>query len=91
MVQNAERTYFCADAQCLSCGAYLGEVIGRGKWLAGSVAFQPANESQGRLVQDWRRLRCPRCGGAPYLEEAEGITADTLARALSTEPYAAAV
>ena len=66
-------TYTVADVKCYMCGGIVGSIEGdRG---AGTrVRFRAPGAAAEVDLEDWRRLRCRRCGGAVYLDDAQLVT-----------------
>ena len=68
------RTYLVAEVKCYLCGAISGSIESERQPLPRNVLFRKPGEQQAVEVLDWRRLRCVRCGGPIYLDEADVIT-----------------
>ncbi len=68
------RTLVVADVKCYLCGTISGRIESDRQPLPRSVTFHKAGEEKALPVLDWRRLRCVRCGGPIYLDDADVIT-----------------
>ena len=68
--QPTVRTYLVAEVKCYLCGTSSGSIESEQRSFPRNVTLHPAGEQQTRTVQDWRQLRCVRCGGPTYLDEA---------------------
>lgn len=68
------RTLLVADIKCYLCGATSGTVESDRQPLPRSVMFRKAGEKEALPVLDWRKLRCLRCAGPIYLDEADLVT-----------------
>ena len=84
-VKPIRQTFLVAELKCYLCGAILGTIESEQPSSAGSqvlsgrpagriVHFKPAGHSEARAIQDWRGIRCFRCGGPNFLDEADVIT-----------------
>lgn len=68
------RTYLTADVKCYLCGSVSGSIESDRQPLPRSVMLRRAGEEHAVQVLDWRRLRCIRCNGPIYLDEADVVT-----------------
>ena len=68
------RTVTLADLKCYLCGSTAGTVEGEGNPLPPRVTFRKPGEATALPVLDWHRIRCERCGGPTYVDEAETIS-----------------
>lgn len=68
------QTYLVAEVKCYMCGAISGTVESDRQPLPRSVMFRAAGDQQAIPVLDWHRLRCVRCAGPVYLDEADLVT-----------------
>lgn len=68
-----------ADVKCYHCGHVSGEVVGQRGRPIREWTFEPLTGSS-RIVGT--RLRCIRCEGPVYLEDARPFVADDPVRAL---------
>ncbi len=68
------QTYVVAEVKCYLCGATSGSVESERQPMPRSVMFRRVGEREGKPIQDWRRLRCGRCGGPIFLDEADIVT-----------------
>jgi hypothetical protein len=68
------RTYLVADVKCYLCGAISGSIESEQRPFPRSVLLRKVGEQQALPVLDWRRLRCVRCQGPTYLDEADVVT-----------------
>ncbi len=67
------QTYTVADVKCYLCGGIVGSIEGeRGAGVR--VRFHRPGEPTIVELEDWRRLRCHRCGGTVYLDDAQLVT-----------------
>lgn len=64
------QTYLMAEVKCYLCGTTSGSIESEQRSFPRNVTFRPAEAGETRTVQDWRQLRCVRCGGPTYLDEA---------------------
>jgi hypothetical protein len=62
------RTYVVADLVCFLCGATAGTVAAEQRPPPVAYTYTPAGGAAVD-VADWRRLRCPRCGGALFPDD----------------------
>lgn len=63
------RMVYVADLACLLCGSPIGQIESPSPNLARTALFKAPGGETLSQVQDWRRLRCDRCGGAALVEE----------------------
>ncbi len=73
------RTFYVADLKCYMCGSVVGSVESEQSLTATPHITCPVLVRQsGRdtlaAVPNWRRLRCDRCGGPLFLDEADVVT-----------------
>lgn len=73
----AVRTYLVADVKCYLCGSISGAIESDRQPMPRSVLFRPAGATQSLPVLDWRQLRCERCHGPVFLDDADVITRRT--------------
>ena len=59
-----------ADVKCYLCGTVSGTIESERQPLPRSVRFRRAGDKDALPVLDWRRLRCDRCSGPTYLDDA---------------------
>ena len=71
------RTILVADVKCYLCGDVSGTVESDRQPMPRSVMYRKAGEEKAAPVVDWRRLRCERCQGPIFLDEADVITRRT--------------
>jgi hypothetical protein len=71
------RTYLVADVKCYLCGSVSGVVESDRQPMPRGVMYRKAGEDQAAPIVDWRRLRCERCQGPIYLDDADVITRRT--------------
>ncbi len=71
------RTYLVADVKCYLCGGISGSVESEQQPISRRVMYRRAGEREALAILDWRRLRCERCGGPIYLDDADVITRRT--------------
>jgi hypothetical protein len=71
-------TVFVADLKCYMCGAVCGSLESDHPFSSlpgsGALRLQRPGESEPAHIDNWRRLRCTRCGGPLFLDESEVIT-----------------
>ena len=72
------QTVFVADLKCYLCGGVTGSIeslqtLSTATAAARSVLFRYPGESKLVQIDDWRRLKCARCGGPLYLDESDVI------------------
>jgi hypothetical protein len=70
----AIRTILVADVKCYLCGGISGVVESDQQPIPRSVMYRKAGEEQAHQIVDWRRLRCERCQGPIFLDDADVIT-----------------
>jgi len=73
------RTFFVADLKCYMCGSVAGSLESEQSFAAAAAAGSPAflraaGHEQAVQVPNWKRLRCDRCGGPLFLDEADIVT-----------------
>jgi hypothetical protein len=73
------QTIYVADLKCYLCGSVTGSLESDRTLTPASGAPHPVSlrrpgHTQPVQVLDWRRLRCDRCGGPLYLDEADVVT-----------------
>lgn len=68
------RQVLVADVKCYLCGAISGQIESERQPLPRSVLFRKPGERQAMQVLDWHRLRCERCRGPVFLDEADVVT-----------------
>jgi hypothetical protein len=73
------RTYYVADLKCYMCGSLAGSIeserpLTSAQTPGTSVSLRRAGHPQPTQVVNWQRLRCDRCGGPLFLDEADVIT-----------------
>lgn len=68
------RTVLIADVKCYLCGAISGSIESERQPVPRNVTFRKVGEQTALPVLDWRRLRCERCGGPIYLDDADIVT-----------------
>lgn len=69
------RIYLVADLKCYLCGGVLGSIESeQQKILPRRVLFREVGEKEGHMVDNWRQLRCQRCGGPTFLDDADVVT-----------------
>jgi hypothetical protein len=79
LTKPQRRTFYVADLKCYMCGSVSGSIESEQALLgaAGSsspvLLKQPGSE-QAVPVTNWRRMRCERCGGPLFLDEADVVT-----------------
>ena len=72
-------TIYTADLKCYMCGSVAGSIESE-QALAGAgvpgapVLLRQSGKDQPVAIANWRRLRCDRCAGPLFLDEAEVIT-----------------
>jgi hypothetical protein len=71
---------FVADVKCYYCGHVGGQVIGRRNEPLRPENFLPRPGYSGPEMRAGERLRCERCRGPVFLEEAGPIVHQRLAR-----------
>lgn len=68
------RTYLTADVKCYLCGSISGNIESDRQPMPRSVMFRKVGEKEAFPILDWRRLRCVRCNGPIYLDDADVVT-----------------
>ena len=69
------RSVFMADVKCHLCGTVAGTIECEQQPVSGrQVLFRQAGQTQARQIGAWWRLRCTRCGGPMFLEDADVVT-----------------
>ena len=63
-----------ADVKCYLCGAVSGAVESERQPLPRRVMFRGTSSSEPVAIMDWQRLRCERCHGPIYLDDATVVT-----------------
>jgi hypothetical protein len=64
-----------ADVKCYFCGHISGQIVGRRHEPLRVSNFVPRPGYKGPTVQPGMRLRCERCEGPVFLEDASGAVA----------------
>lgn len=59
-----------ADVKCYHCGHISGQIFGRGRQPLRITDFVPRKGYAGPSVRAGMRLRCERCAGPVFLEDA---------------------
>lgn len=67
-------TCLVADVKCYLCGGISGTVESEKQPMPRSVTFRKVGEQQPVRLLDWHQLRCARCSGPVYLDDADVIT-----------------
>lgn len=67
------RTYLVADVKCYLCGSVSGVIESDRQPMPRSVMFRRTGDDQAVRVLDWHRLRCIRCQGPIYLDDADVV------------------
>lgn len=62
---------FVADVKCYHCASIVGRLRSEELVKHQPALFQPEGEKGERSIERWQTLRCQRCGGPVYLDEAE--------------------
>ena len=84
-----------ADVKCYYCGHVSGQIVGRRNQPLRVTAFVPRPGYKGPAVRPGMRLRCERCNGPVFLEDASPVLSRRLAsdlmerRAAKPDPRAA--
>jgi hypothetical protein len=72
------QTFVVADLKCYLCGTVSGSIereqtqsLLRG--AGGPVVLRRPGQPEPISLQDWRRLRCDRCGGPLFLDETDVV------------------
>jgi hypothetical protein len=68
------RSVFVADVKCHLCGTVAGTIECEQPAGGRQVLFRQAGQQQARPITAWWRLRCARCGGPMFLEDADVVT-----------------
>ncbi len=68
------RTLVVADVKCYLCGTVSGAVESDRQPVPRTVLYRKAGEQRAVPVLDWHRLRCERCNGPIFLDDADVIT-----------------
>jgi hypothetical protein len=73
------RTFFVADLKCYMCGSVVGSVESEQDLTAAPHSAHPvlvrqSGHDQPKSMQNWRHLRCDRCGGPLFLDESDVVT-----------------
>lgn len=64
---------FVADVKCFHCSIILGRLRSEDTQRHQPAFFQPTGEKQEQPLARWQSLRCARCDGPVFLDEAEVI------------------
>jgi DNA-directed RNA polymerase subunit RPC12/RpoP len=67
-------TYVEADIKCYLCGALAGVIECDRERDPLSVLFRRPGDTVATALADYKGLRCPRCGGATFLDEVTVVT-----------------
>jgi hypothetical protein len=75
----SRHTIYTADLKCYMCGSVAGSIeseqaLTSAAGPARPVLLRQSGSDQPIAIANWRRLRCDRCGGPLFLDEAEVIT-----------------
>ena len=73
MPEPTVQTVYQADLACLLCGAPIGTVESPQATIPARVSMRRPGERTPTVIDDWRRLRCDRCGGAAIVEESRAV------------------
>ncbi len=66
---------FVADVKCYMCGTISGRVESDQQPMGRTVTFRKGGDTPDvGTVVDWRTLRCARCAGPIYLDDAAVVT-----------------
>jgi hypothetical protein len=73
------RTFFVADLKCYMCGSVSGSIeseqsLTAAPRVASPVVLRLSGHTTPVKVENWRRLRCDRCGGPLFLDESDVVT-----------------
>jgi hypothetical protein len=68
------RTFIVADVKCYLCGAVSGSVESERQPIPRSVMFKKNQAATAMPILDWHQLRCERCEGPVFLDDAEVVT-----------------
>jgi len=88
-------TRVIADVKCYYCGHVSGQMIGRSDRPLRATDFVPRPGYRGEPAQPGKRMRCERCAGPVFLEDAGSAIVPTpavdkaLARRLAARKKAA--
>jgi DNA-directed RNA polymerase subunit RPC12/RpoP len=63
-----------ADVKCYLCGALAGVIEADREREPRRVLFRRPGERVAAALRDVRHIRCPRCGGATFLDEVTVVT-----------------
>ena len=67
-------TIYTAEAKCYMCGTVAGSVESSHTPIPRSVLFRRNGQAEALPLLDWRRLRCERCKGPIFLDDADVVT-----------------
>jgi len=68
-------TVFVADLKCYLCGSVAGSIESeQSPTSQRTVMLRQPGAATAVRVQDWRQMRCVRCGGPLYLDESDIVT-----------------
>jgi hypothetical protein len=70
-MQPIVRTFVLVDLKCYLCGASAGSIEREHGAAQPRMAITRAGLVGSITANDTRRLRCPRCGGAVYIDEVD--------------------
>ena len=70
-VRPTIRTYVLAELTCYLCGASAGSLERERDNQGADMTFKPAGGGEAIQVAELGRVRCPRCGGAVYVDSVE--------------------
>ena len=70
---GTRRTRYIAELQCFLCGTPAGIFESDRKPLPAYGFWHPASGNAAQAINDWRQLRCTRCGGALLAESIETV------------------
>jgi hypothetical protein len=73
------RTFYVADLKCYMCGSVAGSIESERPLTAAPapgklVSLRLTGRNEPLQIANWRQLRCDRCGGPLFLDEADTIT-----------------
>jgi hypothetical protein len=73
------RTYYVADLKCYMCGSVAGSIeserpFGSIPPQGGLMSLRQTGSERAIQIANWRKLRCDRCGGPLFLDEADTVT-----------------
>jgi hypothetical protein len=63
-----------ADIKCYLCGTLAGVIEADRERDPLRVVFRQPGETVGRAIREVKHIRCPRCGGATFLDEVTVVT-----------------